>query len=111
MTLEVFGIRQCDTCRKTIKHLEAESIPFRFQDIRDEPLDAATVEGWLQALGADQLINRRSTTWRQLDEAQRQRAESDAAALLLEHPTLIKRPVVVRGSAVTVGFKPDQWAI
>ena len=108
--LKVYGIRQCDTCRKTLRHLEAESVPFRFQDIRDEPLDAATVEGWLRLVGHDQLINRRSTTWRQLDEAQRQRAEDDAAALLLEIPTLIKRPVVASASGVTVGFRPDLWA-
>ena len=109
--LEVYGIRQCDTCRKTLRHLEAESVPYRFQDIRDEPLDAATVSGWLQAVGAELLINRRSTSWRQLDDAQRQRAESDAPALLLENPTLIKRPVVVQGKTVTVGFKPEQWAL
>ena len=91
MTLH--GLKTCDTCRKALKALEAASQPVTFHDLPAEPVTADEVGGWHAAFGAA-LINTRSTTWRGLDDAQRAQAECDVVALLVEHPRLIKRPVI-----------------
>ena len=103
--ITVYGIRQCDTCRKALRWLEAESIEHRFHDLRADGLDAARVESWLASPFAAQIVNRRSTTWRGLTEAQKQMAGKALAGLLLANPTLVKRPVfTVDGEIVAVGF-------
>jgi arsenate reductase len=87
-----------------VKALQANSVVHEFIDIRAEADLADRVPVWLEAVGAKALINTRSTTWRGLDEEQRARMESDAAGLLIENPTLIKRPVIEQGETVTVGW-------
>ena len=104
--LTVYGIKQCDTCRKALKWLEANGIDHVFHDFRVDGLDAARVNAWLASPVADALVNRRSTTWRGLDEAQKASSGADLAALLLEHPTLIKRPVFEAPGLLAVGFDP-----
>jgi arsenate reductase len=67
-------------------------------------LDSPTIKTWLDALGAETLVNRRSTTYRQLSEQDKTKLEIDPATVLTEHPTLIKRPVVVHETELSVGF-------
>ncbi len=106
--LTVYGIKQCDTCRKALAWLEQNGIEHRFHDFRTDGLEAGLVRGWLGSEFSDRLINRRSTTWRQLREEQRQ-AQGDALIeLLLQYPTLIKRPVFVRDRIIAVGFQPKE---
>lgn len=110
--LTVYGIKQCDTCRKALKWLAARDIEHRFHDFRVDGLEAGLIGAWLDSSFAAQLVNRRSTTWRQLDEAQRQSEATALLDLLLEHPTLIKRPVFVKdGKIVAVGFKPSELEV
>jgi len=105
--LTVYGIKQCDTCRKALAWLEDNGIEHRFHDFRSDGLEAGLLRLWLDSDFSDRLINRRSTTWRQLSEEQRQ-AQGDALLdLLLRYPTLIKRPVFVKQRIVAVGFKPQ----
>ena len=106
--LTVYGIKQCDTCRKALKWLAAEGREHQFHDFRVDGLEAGLVESWLQSPFADKLVNRRSTTWRQLSDEQRQSEGNELRDLLLEHPTLIKRPVFVTGEVVAVGFNPKE---
>jgi Spx/MgsR family transcriptional regulator len=107
--ITIYGIRQCDTCRKALKWLDREGVSHRVHDLRQDGLDARLVSDWLASEFAARLVNRRSTTWRTLDEQQKA-SEGDALVkLLLEHPTLIKRPVVVTEQIVAVGFSPAQW--
>ncbi|MEM7492589.1 MAG: ArsC/Spx/MgsR family protein [Pseudomonadota bacterium] len=101
MAIMLYGLKNCDTCKKVTKALEAAGHSVDFIDIRAEADLTAKVPTWLDAVGADTLINRRSTTWRNLSEADRDR---EAEALLIENPTLIKRPVIEAGSAVHVGW-------
>lgn len=102
--MKLFGLKNCDSCKKAMKALGAAGIQFDFVDIRAEADLAAKVPLWLDKAGVKALVNTRSTTWRGLDEAQRARAESDPAGLLAENPTLIKRPVVETGDTVFVGW-------
>ncbi len=108
--LKVYGIRQCDTCRKALKWLTGQGIAHRFLDFRSDGLQPELLKSWLDSPFADKLVNRRSTTWRQLSDEQRQFEGDEMLQLLLEHPTLIKRPVFVANEIVAVGFNPTELA-
>jgi Spx/MgsR family transcriptional regulator len=105
--LTVYGIKQCDTCRKALKWLEAEGIEHHFVDLRADGLDAERLAGWLASPLAEKVVNRRSTTWRQLDDRQRAVSGTALLRLLVQHPTLIKRPVIEQdGQLLAIGFDP-----
>ena len=107
----VWGLRTCDTCRKAMKWLEDEAIPHEVKDLRGDGVPAAELDRWLGNLGWETLLNKSSTTWRNLSEADRAGLDDGRArALLTEHPTLIKRPVFLVGDQVIVGFRDDQKA-
>jgi Spx/MgsR family transcriptional regulator len=103
--ITVYGIRNCDTCRKALKWLEAEGVEHRFHDVRADGLDRPTLAGWVKAVGWETLLNRRGTTWRNLSDAERGGLTPESATeLMLQHPTLIKRPVFATGGDALVGF-------
>ena len=105
MTLRVWGIGSCDGCRRARRWLEQQGLEYRWTDLRESPPDAERLASWLDALGGDALLNRRSTTWRGLDQAEREAAFGPRLiALLQRHPTLIKRPLIESGNRVRVGF-------
>lgn len=106
--LTVYGLKACDTCRKALKWLDSAGLAHRFHDVRADGLDRDTLRRWTDELGWEALVNRRSTTWRGLDEAARDISAPDAAVrLLLTHPALLKRPVFVSDGKVTVGFTEE----
>ncbi len=96
--MKIYGLKNCDNCRKARKALDA-----RLQDIRDEPLSREQLEHFFAIFGT-KLLNTRSTTWRNLDETQR---ASEPVALLQEHPTLMKRPLIERGEELFLGWGKD----
>lgn len=101
----VYGIKNCDTVKKARRWLEQNEIAYEFHDVRQDGLSTELVERWLQSVSLDTLINRRGTTWRQLDTADKQDLDQTAAiALLIRQPTLIRRPVVETNGQCTVGF-------
>ncbi len=105
--LHLYGIRNCDSCRSALKWLETRRVPHTFHDFRTEGMNETLLKDWLASSHAPYLLNRRSTTWRQLSEQARQQAETDPLPLLLEHPTLIKRPVITDGKIILdIGFSP-----
>ena len=108
----IYGISNCDTVRKARKWLEAEAITFDFHDFRKQGLNAEQVERWCAAAGLDKVLNKRGTTWRQLpDEVKANTDEAALKALLLEQPTLIKRPVLeLDDGRIEIGFKADLYA-
>ncbi len=99
--MKIYGIKNCDTCRKAMKALDAE-----LHDVRDTPLSKEQLEHFWQTFGAA-LLNTRSTTWRNLDEAAR---KEDPLTLLQQHPTLMKRPVIERGDELFLGWSKDVQA-
>lgn len=107
MSLTLYGLKNCDTCKKAIKALEAAGKPVTFVDIRADTDMAAKAPVWLEAVGADKLLNTRSTTWRSLSEDER---AGDPAALLIAHPTLAKRPVIEAGDTVYVSWSKEVQA-
>lgn len=105
--LSVYGLKNCDTCKKATKWLDAENIAYQFIDIRNPAPDENTLKTWLAEIGNKLLINRRSTSWRNLtDEQKNSSTDEEFLALIVENSTLIKRPVFVKHSEIHVGFTP-----
>lgn len=102
--ITLYGLKNCDTCKKALKALEAAGISHAFVDIRAEADLPAHLPVWLAKAGSKALVNTRSKTWRGLSTEARLRAENEPAALLIENPTLIKRPVIEAGDDVFVGW-------
>jgi arsenate reductase len=106
--MKVFGIKNCDTMKKARTWLEERGLAYDFHDYKALGIDRGTLEPWVDQVGWEVLLNRSGTTFRKLpDDA---RADIDAAratALMLAQPSMIKRPVVERDGALTIGFKPE----
>ncbi len=102
----VYGIDTCDQVRKARAWLRAQGVAFRFHDFRANGLDAALLARWMGHLPWDALLNRRGTSWRQLDPQRKASVvdQSSATELMLENPTLVKRPVLEAGDRIVVGF-------
>ena len=108
----LFGLSTCDTCRKARNWLVRFDVAHEFVDYRASPLPAATLKDWAARLGGwEKLVNKSSTTWRNL-LPQRKNPGSDPewTLLLKEYPALIRRPVVVQGDgSVSVGFSDNAF--
>ena len=102
--ITLHGIPNCDTCRKARKWLDAAGVDHEFHDFRKDGLEAGAVAAWSAELGLDKLVNRRGTTWRNLTDDQKARLETAPTDLLVENPTLLKRPVIDLGDRRLVGF-------
>lgn len=104
--LHVVGIKNCNTIKKTLDWLEEEGIDYSFQDVKKTPLNRDEVLDLVSKLSLETIINKRGTKWRSLNVSA-DISEKDLFELVLEHQTMIKRPVLVKGEAVMVGFDPD----
>ncbi len=109
MALVIYGIANCDTVRKARKWCEAEGLDADFHDFRKHGLSAERLDIWLTTQSVDVLVNRRGTSWRTLSDEDKvvPWANTDVAhlrALMLDNPTLIKRPVIEHKGQVLVGF-------
>lgn len=106
----LYGIKNCDTVKKARKWLESNDVNYQFHDFRVDGLTAEMIEQWFATVGWEKFVNKRSTTWRQLDDAQKENLnEQSAATLLLDNPTLIKRPVLDNGITILVGFSAESY--
>lgn len=112
-TVTVYGIPNCDTVKKARLWLAAQGVDYVFFDFKKMGVPADKLPDWLTALGWDKLVNRKGTTWRKLDIAtQAGVVDADtASALILAHPSVVKRPVVVWADGqISVGFDPVSFA-
>lgn len=110
--LHITGIKNCDTVRKTLKWLDAREQAYEFRDLKKAPLSPEELSGLIQRAGLYTLVNKRGMKWRQLGLAKQDLSDQQMAETLLEHQTMIKRPVIeAEGSeAVLVGFDEDAVA-
>ena len=103
--ITLYGIPNCDTCRAARKWLQANAIEFRFFDLRADGITAQQVARWCEQVDWTKVLNRRSLTWRKIPEIDRSDLDRQRAiALMLENPTLIRRPVIEAPEITAVGF-------
>jgi len=106
----LYGIKNCDTVKKARSWLDQQPVEHKFHDFRIDGLTAPQVKGWIKALGLEVLINKRSTTWKGLDDDARASLDEDSAVdLILANPTLIKRPLLEHNGECHVGFKAAHY--
>jgi Spx/MgsR family transcriptional regulator len=106
----LYGISNCDTVRKARAWLDGHGVSYQFHDFKRSGLDEPQVQGWVAELGWETLVNRRGTTWRGLPEPERDRIDEESAIrLMVEHPSLIRRPVLDTGEARHVGFSESRY--
>lgn len=105
--LEVIGITNCNTIKKTKEWLAGNDISYTFRDVKKDPLSPNELAELVMRAGLDTLVNRRGRKWRMLGLADKELTDNDLFEVLLEHQTIIRRPVLRRGEAVLVGFDED----
>lgn len=112
MKTTLYGIPNCDTVKKARTWLAEHGHDFEFHDFKKQGLDRATAAGWLEQLDWETLVNRKGTTWRKLTDERRAQVVDKAGALelMLENPSVIKRPVLAGTGPLSVGFSPEQYA-
>lgn len=111
MDIVVYGIPNCDTVKKARAWLAERGLAYRFHDFKKDGVPADRLAHWAAALGWEPLVNRKGTTWRQLDAAAQQAVQDadSAQALMRSQPSVIKRPVVEWDGRPTVGFDAAGW--
>ena len=108
--ITVYGIKNCDSVKKARRWLEDQSIDYSFHDFRVAGLQQQLLEEWLQQVEYTELLNKRSRTWKELTAEQRDNMqENKALRLMLEQPTIIKRPVMDTGETLLVGFSESRY--
>ena len=108
MTTTIYGIKNCDTMKKARTWLEERGISYRFHDYKSEGIDHEHLERWVEATGWETVLNRAGTTFRKLDEAAKADLDREKAIrLMLEQPSMIRRPVLETDGKIVVGFKPE----
>ncbi len=106
----VYGIKNCDTVKKALKWLDKNNIAYQFHDLRQDGITKADLQQWSQAVDWEVLLNKRSTTWRQLPDKDKSDVDANKAiSLMLANPTLIKRPVIISDKATLVGFNDAEY--
>lgn len=107
----LYGIKNCDTIKRACAWLKEQGVSYEFFDLRSSHLDKHQVTAWMEELGLETLINKRSATWKNLDNADQQELNTtDAVNLIVAYPTLIKRPLLDTGVKRYVGFSDAQYA-
>ncbi len=107
--IQVYGIKNCNKVRDTFAWLKENDVEYEFIDLKKEPLTRDELQGFVDRLGLDVLLNKRGMKWRQLGLKEKDLTESDLFDQLLEHQTMIKRPVLVNEQAVLVGYDEDAF--
>ncbi len=108
--LTLYGIKNCDTVRKARKWLDQHGVDYQFHDFREDGLDSDRLQQWLDELGWETVINRRSTSWKALSPEVRETMDQQVALReALAAPTLIKRPVLDTGEARHLGFSAANY--
>ncbi|MDY0884010.1 ArsC family reductase [Dongia soli] len=110
MTATIYGIKSCDTMKKAMSWLNDHQVDYRFHDYKIAGIDEAHLKRWCDKLGWETVLNRAGTTFRKLPDAAKQNLDrAKAISLMLDQPSMIKRPVLDLGTALLIGFKPDAY--
>jgi arsenate reductase len=110
MMINLYGIKNCDSCRKAKRWLQNRDIKFRFTDIREEMLNETLLKKWQKQLDWEKFLNKKSMTWRNIPETERTDMDARLARnMILNYPTVMKRPVLDLDQRVVLGFNEDTY--
>jgi len=110
-SVTIYGIKNCDTMKRARAWLDAHGVAYGFHDYKTEGIDRGRLEAWAREVGWDTLLNRAGTTFRKLPDKDKEGlTEKKAIALMLDQPSMIKRPVLDLGGRRLVGFTPEAYA-
>ncbi len=109
--ITIYGIKNCDTMKKARAWLDKKGVEYAFHDYKVSGIEKAKLEGWVKKAGWEVLLNRAGTTFRKLSDKEKEGVtEKKAIALMLDQPSMIKRPVLeLPGGKLLVGFKPEEY--
>ncbi|ADZ69207.1 ArsC family reductase [Polymorphum gilvum] len=109
----VYGIKNCDTVKKARAFLDGAGVAYRFHDYKTQGVDRDKLAAFVEAFGWDTVLNRRGTTWRKLPDGVKDGVtDADSAlAVMLEHPSTIKRPIAEGKTRTLLGFDPVAWEL
>ncbi len=111
--MKIYGIKNCDTMKKALKWLDAQGVAYTFHDYKKDGLSPGLADTFLKHVDMDTLINKRGTTYRQLDDATKAKlTEQDLATakqVMLDNPSIVKRPVLEKAGQYLIGFKAEQY--
>ena len=111
MTTILYGIKNCDTIKKARRWLEQNEIDYEFHDYRKDGLTESQLKLWCKELGWENLLNKRGTTWRKLEDEIKQSVNlKSAIEIMLEQPAIIKRPLLVTSTQKLLGFNEPQYS-
>jgi arsenate reductase len=111
MSVTLYGIPNCDTVRKARRWLDVNGIAHAFHDYKKQGIDAERLARWVDEAGLEKVLNRSGTTFRKLPEPEREGLDLDrATAVMLAHPSCIRRPIVEHPGGLLVGFDEARWA-
>ena len=108
----VYGIKNCDTVKKALDWLKSNNIAYEFHDYKSKGVTAHKIKSWVNQVGWEELVNKKGTTWRQLEEPQKLtiKDEVSAIALMEEKTSIIKRPIIEHeGKIVIIGFDAEEY--
>lgn len=110
MPITIYGIKNCDTMKKAFAWLAEQGVDYRFHDYKKEGVPEVQLRQWIDKLGWETIINRRGTTWRKLDAAQRDTMDAyQAVKVAMENPSIIKRPILETSTTLKAGFQAQDW--
>ena len=108
--ITIYGIKNCDTMKKARDWLDKHKVGYEFHDYKTAGIDKSVLEGWAKKVGWEVLLNKAGTTFKKLPDTKKVGLdEKKAIALMLDQPSMIKRPVLDIGGKLTVGFKPEVY--
>jgi Spx/MgsR family transcriptional regulator len=108
---KLYGIPNCDTMKKARRWLDEHGVPYQFHDYKKAGVDEGLLRQWVDQVGWEALFNRRGMMWRKLDDSLKDNMdEANAIRVMLETPSIIKRPVLEVGDRLHVGFREDDYS-
>ncbi|MBD5772261.1 ArsC family reductase [Marinomonas colpomeniae] len=109
--VDIYGIKNCDTMKKAFRWLDENCIEYHFHDYKKETIETTTAKSWIEELGWENVINKRGTTWRKLDEETKNTMDNETAIqTIINQPSMIKRPLMALNNTVYLGFNADDYA-
>jgi arsenate reductase len=109
--MKIYGIKNCDTMQKAFRWLDENKIPYEFHNYKEEGITKKKLEAWLKKFKTTELINTKGTTFKNLSEGEKESIQNktNAMALMIQNPSMIKRPLLETDSSILIGFKEGEW--